>query len=115
VILYHVTPAKNVVRIRRDGLTAQCGDGCVGLNKSRIGVYFWRHRAAAEGNPWGGPKRLKGKAVVTVEIPDRFVHLLERDEEFFEDETEAWVFPLGVPPSWIRETKKSLSVAPPQY
>lgn len=45
----------------------------------------------------------RGNVVLTVEVPDRFVHLLERDEEFFETETEAWVFPLGVPPSWIKE------------
>jgi hypothetical protein len=103
VTFYHRTPRFNVPSIMRDGLLAQCGDGCVGLNANRVGVYLWLHRAAAEGNPFGGRRRLRGNVVLPVEVPDRFVHLLERDEEFFETETEAWVFPLGVPPSWIKE------------
>jgi hypothetical protein len=103
IVLYHRTPKANLPSIRRNGLVAQCGDSCVGLNAARVGVYLWAHRAAAEGNPWGGRRRLRGNAVLTVEVPDRFVHLLERDEEFFETETEAWVFLLGVPRSWIKE------------
>jgi hypothetical protein len=42
VTFYHRTPRFNVPSIMRDGLLAQCGDACVGLNKTRKGVYLWR-------------------------------------------------------------------------
>ena len=105
MIFYHRTPKANLQSIRREGLVAQCGDACVGLNATRVGVYLWRHRAAAEGNPFGGRRRLRGNVVLTVEVPDRFVRLLRRDEEFFEDETEAWIYPTDIPTHWIKENQ----------
>lgn len=100
---YHRTPKCNLRSIQRDGLIAQCGYSCCGLNKNRAGVYLWRHRAAAEGNPFGGRRRLRGNVVLVVEIPDTHLFLLRRDHEFFEDETEAWVYPSDIPVEWINQ------------
>jgi hypothetical protein len=102
MIFYHVTPKSNVPSIDRDGLIPQCGDGCVGLNKDRAGVYFWRHEN--QGQSYAAT--VKG-ALVTVEIPGGWVGSLQRDNEYFEDETEAWVFPHPVPRSWIISIQKA--------
>jgi hypothetical protein len=71
------------------------------LNKTRKGVYLWRQLAAAEGNPFGGRRRLRGHVVIAVDVPDTHLLLLKRDNEYFEDETEAWVYPLDIPASWL--------------
>ena len=101
VIFYHRTHKNCLASIRREGLVAQCGEACVGLNKHRVGVYLWHHRAAAEGNPFGGRRRLRGDVVIAVEIPDTYLFLLRRDCEYFEDETEAWVYPIDIPVNWL--------------
>ena len=102
MILYHVTPKSNVPSIDHLGLKAQCGADCVGLNKKRTGVYFWRH----ENQGMSVAAARKG-VLVTVEIPGSWVGSLRKDNEYFEDETEAWVFPTDIPRSWITSIQKA--------
>jgi len=104
VTLYHRTPRQNLRSILRRGLQARC-EACVGENEGRKGVYLWRFLAAAEGRPFGGRRRLRGNVVIAVTIPDPALCLLSRDNEYFEDETEAYVYPTDIPPTWIEEIK----------
>jgi hypothetical protein len=39
--------------------------------------------------------------VIAVDVPDTHLLLLKRDNEYFEDETEAWVYPVDIPASWL--------------
>jgi hypothetical protein len=108
MILYHVTAKASLPSIDREGLKARCGDFCIGDNKGRKGVYFWRHQNMGMNTAakWGvGTKG--GCVLVTVEIPDSHLGSLQRDTEYFEDETEAWVFPTDIPRSWITSIQKA--------
>lgn len=102
MILYHVTAKTSLPSIDREGLKAQCGSFCTGDNENRKGVYFWRHENMGMNTAakWNG-------ALVTVEIPDSCLGSLRRDTEYFEDETEAWVFPTDIPRSWIVSIQKA--------
>ena len=102
--LYHSTSKYFLASIKRKGLVAQCGDGCFGLNKNQVGVYMWRHldQARAVADTWRTRSDRRNGMVVAVEIPDTHLFLLRRDGEYFEDETEAWVYPADIPANWLK-------------
>jgi hypothetical protein len=45
----------------------------------------------------------RGGIVLTVDLPGEMTRLLQPDDEFFEEESEAWVFPGTIPASFITE------------
>jgi hypothetical protein len=94
VKLYHSTSLAVLAEIQREGLKPHAGG--VGLNKHRVGVYLWRHREQAM--IWA-----RGGIVLTVDLPAEMTRLLQPDDEFFEDESEAWIFPGTIPPVLIVE------------
>jgi RNA:NAD 2'-phosphotransferase (TPT1/KptA family) len=96
VKLYHSTSVKFLAQIQREGLRPH--EGGVGLNKHRVGVYLWRHREQAM--VWA---EAQGGIVLTVDLPAEMTRLLQPDGEFFEEESEAWVFPGTIPSSLIIE------------
>jgi hypothetical protein len=82
-------------------LKPAAGFGCQGTsNRKNVGVYLWRHREQALGWAFGAYKR-EG-IVLTIELGRKMCALLSRDDEFMEDESEAWVCPITIPHELIR-------------
>lgn len=73
LILYHVTPARNVARIMRDGLTPKIGPRSRKLKEPVAGIYLFHSIAEAEdgaanwlGDEFGDETRL---ALLAVRVP----------------------------------------------
>ena len=96
--LYHSTSKQFLGAIMRDGLKPHAGG--VGLNTHNVGVYLWRHPEQATLWAFGHHKR--DGIVLTVELGRWASPYLTTDEEFFEDESEAYVFHGTIPTEAIR-------------
>ncbi len=101
VKLYHSTSVAVLAQIQREELRPHAGG--VGLNKNHIGVYLWRWKDQAMGC---AKAQWKKRGVVLTDLPAEMTRLLTRDEEFFEDESEAWVFPSPIIRSLIIEVTR---------
>jgi hypothetical protein len=95
MILYHSTSTLNLDAIKRDGLIPQAGSSCQDTsNENNVGVYLWRHKEKAMG--WAAGHWGEHGIVLEVGVHSRDTRLVE-DEEFFEEESEAYVYHGRIP------------------